>query len=159
MTQSWSLKISQRLLLQKDVLDWRIGASCIHLLWMISAAELQIDEKKSEFNLNPGLLQKLQISPTYQYFWIPEKVVIFVLYHKCKIRLLSLLSQIVYSVYVIHTFTGLWTSAIHPFCKYAPENDRLSEQIYNKFSQLAMIDLGTESTIFDRLKFCIFVIV
>jgi hypothetical protein len=25
-------------------------------------------------------------------------------------------------------------SAIHPFCKYAPKNDRLSGQIYNKFS-------------------------
>ncbi len=36
-------------------------------------------------------------------------------------------------------------TAIHPFCKYAPKNDRLSEQIYNKFSLLSMIDLGTKS--------------
>jgi hypothetical protein len=40
----------------------------------------------------------------------------------------------------IHNFTELWMSAINPFCKYAPKNDRLSEQIYNKFRQLAMID-------------------
>jgi hypothetical protein len=33
---------------------------------------------------------------------------------------------------------------MHPFCKYAPQNDILPEQMYYKFSQLAMIDLGTE---------------
>ena len=27
----------------------------------------------------------------------------------------------------------LWIAAISPFCKYAPKNGRLSEQIYNKF--------------------------
>jgi hypothetical protein len=37
-------------------------------------------------------------------------------------------------------------TAIHPFCKYAPKNDRLSEQIYNKFNELSMIDSGTIST-------------
>ncbi len=56
----------------------------------------------------------------------------------------------VYSVYVTHTWAELCTSAIHPFCKYAPENDRLSEQIYNKFSQLAMIDLGTYVTLMGK---------
>jgi hypothetical protein len=38
-------------------------------------------------------------------------------------------------------------AAMHPFCKYAPQNDILPEQMYYKFSQLAMIDLGTQSTI------------
>ena len=33
-----------------------------------------------------------------------------------------------------HTLAEVWMSAIHPFSKYAPKNDRLSEQIYNKFN-------------------------
>jgi hypothetical protein len=45
-------------------------------------------------------------------------------------------------------------TAIHPFCKYAPENDRLSEQIYNKFSQLAMIDLDTTSPNLGLVQIC-----
>jgi len=32
-----------------------------------------------------------------------------------------------------HNFPELYKAAIHPFCKYAPKNDGLSEQIYNKF--------------------------
>jgi len=34
----------------------------------------------------------------------------------------------------IHTVSKLEIAAIHPFCKYAPKNDKLSEQIYNKFN-------------------------
>ena len=33
-----------------------------------------------------------------------------------------------------YNYTVLYKSAIHQFCKYAPQNDRLSEQIHNKFN-------------------------
>jgi len=38
----------------------------------------------------------------------------------------------------------VYMSAIHPICTYAPQNDRLSEQIFNKFNKLAIIDSGTK---------------
>ena len=53
-----------------------------------------------------------------------------------------------WKLYIRYTKPALWLNCefrlIHPFCKYAPKNDRLSEQIYYKFSWLAIIDLGHE---------------